>query len=285
MERVGILINRLQEQFSANTSNDQLAITAQMLLNELKLENNTSTFNKKVAVTMPFTAFHPTTETESTTDITNFVVEEVALSKEEYVLIENEEELLKEEEQPIVVEFDLQIESLPMATSQIDETIATVEESIPTEVEEVAPIIEETQPNTFFESAFKYDYSTENLPTMMHQKPKEVYVLNDVLVEEEPISIHTKFREERKEVATVLESAPIKDLKKAISVNDRYVFIQELFRGDEAMFERSLKTINSFSILPEAFFWMERELKIKIGWPEKSETVEKFYHLVRRRFS
>ncbi|HMC99953.1 MAG TPA: hypothetical protein VKH37_07365, partial [Ferruginibacter sp.] len=78
---------------------------------------------------------------------------------------------------------------------------------------------------------------------------------------------------------------PIRDLKKAIGVNDRFLFINELFRGDESMYERSIKTINSFSILPEAEYWIQRELKVKNGWDDNDAIVKQFYQLVKRRFS
>jgi hypothetical protein len=51
------------------------------------------------------------------------------------------------------------------------------------------------------------------------------------------------------------------------------------------MYERSLKTINGFRILPEAEYWMERELKVKLGWDENNPTTRHFYQLVKRRFS
>jgi hypothetical protein len=81
-----------------------------------------------------------------------------------------------------------------------------------------------------------------------------------------------------------LTDSPIRDLKKAIGINDRYVFINELFRGDEVMYERSIKTINNFKILPEAEYWIQRELKVKLGWDEGSGTVKHFDQLVKRRF-
>ncbi|MFC4232504.1 hypothetical protein ACFOW1_11410 [Parasediminibacterium paludis] len=130
----------------------------------------------------------------------------------------------------------------------------------------------------FFDDAFA------NLPTVAFQEPKEVYALNDMMMTEEE-NVNTKWQAKQVEVATVLEKSPIKDLKKAINVNDRYLFINELFRGDEAMYERSLKTIQGFSILPEAIFWIQRELKVKLGWQEGSPAVKLFDQLVSRRFS
>jgi hypothetical protein len=51
------------------------------------------------------------------------------------------------------------------------------------------------------------------------------------------------------------------------------------------MYERSIKTIQNFSILPEAEFWIKRELKIKIGWMDSHPVVKQFDQLIRRRFS
>jgi hypothetical protein len=98
-------------------------------------------------------------------------------------------------------------------------------------------------------------------------------------------SLNDKLKTEKKELGSLLKESPVRDLRKAIGINDRFVFINELFRGDENMYERSIKTINSFNALPEAEFWIQRELKTKIGWSDSSETVHHFDQLVRRRFS
>ncbi|HKP32423.1 MAG TPA: hypothetical protein VJT83_06835 [Chitinophagaceae bacterium] len=121
----------------------------------------------------------------------------------------------------------------------------------------------------------------EEIPTLAHQHSQE---LNDI-IGNVGTSLNDHLREERTEVAHKLTDTPIRDLKKGIGVNDRFVFLNELFRGDEAMYERSLKTINGFRILPEAEYWINRELKIKLGWIDDQPTVRHFYQLVRRRFS
>jgi hypothetical protein len=110
-----------------------------------------------------------------------------------------------------------------------------------------------------------------------------VYELNQEIGTEE--SMNEKLKEEKTELGAVLHNVPIRDLKKAISINDRHRFIEALFRGDETMYERSIKTINNFSIFAEAEFWMQRELKLKLGWDLNLPEVKVFDHLVRRRFS
>jgi hypothetical protein len=115
----------------------------------------------------------------------------------------------------------------------------------------------------------------------LSQKSKEV---NDV-IGSSTTSLNDKLRSDVSDLKSALNDSPVRDLRKAIGVNDRYVFINYLFRGDEVMYERSLKTINGFRILPEAEYWMERELKVKLGWDENNPTTRHFYQLVKRRFS
>lgn len=81
-----------------------------------------------------------------------------------------------------------------------------------------------------------------------------------------------------------ISGGKITDLRKGFSINDRFRFINSLFRGDEAMFDRAIKTINNFDILPEARYWMQRELVIKLGWHDEDELVQHFHQLVMRRF-
>jgi hypothetical protein len=121
------------------------------------------------------------------------------------------------------------------------------------------------------------------VPTLSHQPAGQE--LNDFIGAGSP-SINDKLKENGSvERGAQLKGSPVKELRKAIGVNDRFVFINELFRGDEPMYERSIKTINNFRILPEAEYWMERELKIKLGWDDSREIVKHFYQLVSRRFS
>jgi hypothetical protein len=128
----------------------------------------------------------------------------------------------------------------------------------------------------------------EDTPTLYHQKPATETPQKEILILEEKStepSLNEKLKENKKELSELLQDTPIKDLRKAFGVNDRYLFINELFNGDEVMFDRSIKTINAFSIYPEAEYWIRRELKVKLAWDEKSTFVMQFDQLVKRRFA
>jgi hypothetical protein len=124
-----------------------------------------------------------------------------------------------------------------------------------------------------------FDPMTE-IPTLSHQV-QEKSPKGGVEAE----SLNDKLKQGKTELFEVLKEAPVKDLRKAIGINDRFLFIDDLFRGDEAMYERSIKTINSFNIYPEAEYWISRELKVKLGWDNESRTVQHFDQIVKRRFS
>jgi hypothetical protein len=135
-------------------------------------------------------------------------------------------------------------------------------------------------------SGWLFDTATE-IPTLaLQQKKNEFEEIHQLMqsIHSMPV-LNEKLRANQIEIGALLNNEPIKELKKGIGINDRFLFVQELFRGDETMYERSIKTIDGFAIYPEAQFWIQRELKLKIGWNEDSATVKHFDQLVKRRFS
>ena len=166
-----------------------------------------------------------------------------------------------------------------------EKTVEKPEEEIKPNVKiaenEIAPIEKMPDPLPVNNNpAWLYDPIHE-VPTMASQET--IKDLND-LIGARHASINDRLKTETRELGQSLTEVPVRDLKKAIGINDRFVFVNELFRGDETMYERSLKTINDFKIYPEAEYWIERELKVKLGWDEGSEVVNDFYRVVRRRF-
>lgn len=119
------------------------------------------------------------------------------------------------------------------------------------------------------------------IPTLSHQPAAKD--INDSAQQQE--SLNDRLKQGKTELVEVLKESPVKDLRKAIGINDRFLFINDLFRGDESMYERCIKTINNFNIYPEAEYWITRELKVKLGWNNDSEAVRHFDQLVKRRFS
>ena len=166
------------------------------------------------------------------------------------------------------------VEVLQVDEKEIEEEL----EQIKRNAESVNAMGSHSRPN------FVYD-PIDEVPTLSHQAPVQAKSSRNELPFEYPESLNDRLKQVKIELSQSLNTAPIKDLKKAIGVNDRFLFINELFRGDEAMYERSIKTIQNFSIFPEAEYWIRRELKVKIGWIDTDPVVKQFDQLIKRRFS
>ncbi len=246
MERVEVLLQKLQDQYRRKATPEQLLITVQMLQAELLLQkSNIGVHNepRKVSVILPNNLQLNSGGKEATD----------ATGSEKKVL-----QVLQVDEKEIEAELE-QLKKNAELKNELS--------------------IKGRQP-------INYSYDPmEDVPTLSAQPPADGKKDVNQSASGEVNSLNEKLKDSKGDLAERLKETPIKDLKKAIGINDRYLFINDLFNGDEAMFERSVKTLNNFSILPEAEFWMQRELKMKLGWKEDNLLAKQFIQLVRRRFS
>ena len=226
MERIDILISKLNEQYQQKATAEQMLFTLHLLQNELssKLQRNKTLGTSKVSVVLPSVMRMDPSQYEK---YAPRPVEKPAMQEvKEKILVDNESVSIVQQNGQLDMVFD--------------------------------PLVE--------------------IPTLSHQvKYKQA--------EGRTESLNDKLKQGKAELIEILKETPIKDLRKAIGINDRFLFINDLFRGDEVMYERSIKTINSFNIFPEAEYWITRELKTKLGWDTELPVVVQFDQLVKRRFS
>ncbi|MEO8764829.1 MAG: hypothetical protein ABI416_11100 [Ginsengibacter sp.] len=245
MERVSTLIKKLQRQHEESASAQMLLHTVQMLQAELQSQSET----KKEVSKEKVSVIMPMSFNAFQTRVGDAPPQE-----------DNLEEKV--------------VEILQVDEKEIEEEL----EQIKRNAEAVNSMVTNARP------PFVYD-PIEEVPTLAHQTPlARAQVAKNEIPFEYPESLNDRLKEVKIELSDKLTEAPIKDLKKAIGVNDRFLFINELFRGDEAMYERSIKTIQNFTMIAEAEYWIRRELKVKIGWIDSDPIVKQFDQLVRRRF-
>lgn len=98
-------------------------------------------------------------------------------------------------------------------------------------------------------------------------------------------SLHDMIKNEKSEktVADKIGRTQTTNLKTAIGLNDKFLFINELFKGDILEYNKMLDKINGVSRLEEVTVLME-ELKNKYHWEEKPEIYQKLEDLVIKRF-
>ncbi len=81
-----------------------------------------------------------------------------------------------------------------------------------------------------------------------------------------------------------LQQGSIHDLREAIGINDKFVFINELFNGDLEKYNKILDELNGFSSLKGAQTYLI-ELSIQHQWNEESPAFLKLAHLLERKFA
>ena len=81
-----------------------------------------------------------------------------------------------------------------------------------------------------------------------------------------------------------LNSNSGKLLKDSIMLNDRIIFIKELFAGNIEEFTEALSKIDNSPTFEEAFSYLESNIVNKNGWSIKEKVSNQFYALVKKKF-
>lgn len=85
-------------------------------------------------------------------------------------------------------------------------------------------------------------------------------------------------------LAEKLRQKPIANLNSALSINQRFLFANELFKGNTDALKNSLNEINHLENLEAAEVFINQYLKDKYNWDLENEIVLEFLQLVERRF-
>ncbi len=274
MDRVETLCEKLQNQIKQRATVEEMLLTVQMIQSELMhIQSSNQQIMQVPGVAIQLPNLH------EEMNLTSEVKEVLSLDIDDEEIAAELEQIKKNAETKNSISannrprfrFD-PVEDTPTLMHQTPVVLTTDPLIVPEIHSEPDPITEQ-EPE---------DVSVKETPSVIEPLPlKEVH---EVILFDESDSLNEILNENKEELSETLQNSPIKDLKKAIGINDRFLYINELFQGDETIFERSIKTINGFSIYPEAEYWIRRELKTKLGWDLQSETVKEFDALVKRRF-
>lgn len=89
---------------------------------------------------------------------------------------------------------------------------------------------------------------------------------------------------EDKSIASKLQQNKLGDLRDAIGINEKFMFINELFNGDMGRYNKAIDEINSLQSKAGSDTYI-MELKIEKQWDMESDAFIKFKELVDRKFN
>ena len=92
---------------------------------------------------------------------------------------------------------------------------------------------------------------------------------------------------EAKELSEKLGELPIKDLTKAMGLNEKIFTINELFAGDGKVFDIALKTLNTFHSFDQAKAYLSENFIVQYNWTSKTKKKKaiNLIKLIRRRYN
>ena len=83
------------------------------------------------------------------------------------------------------------------------------------------------------------------------------------------------------DLASKLQQKKVSDLNRAISFNDKFLFIKELFKGDAQAYEDTIAKLNSFDTLDKALIYIQDNH----SWDATSEAANHLVELLQRKYS
>lgn len=76
----------------------------------------------------------------------------------------------------------------------------------------------------------------------------------------------------------------ISDLKSAINLNDKLLYVKDLFNGYSMAYGEAVDILNHFNKFEEADNFLKANYTKKNNWEARQATADKFYALLRRRY-
>ncbi|MDR1171522.1 MAG: hypothetical protein LBL24_03610 [Bacteroidales bacterium] len=162
----------------------------------------------------------------------------------------------KEQPRPQPVNIELE----PVAVEPPVEV--PVPEKVVTVKEEPAPVREEKKHPPVVEPA-KAGILAEKIG------PIDFHPINETLAQQKPGS----------DLSSKLQTAPLSSIGAGIGLNDKFLYIRELFKGDSALYSNTVRCLDTAESLGDAMDFINRHF----DWDKKNETTQKFINLVQRR--
>lgn len=82
-----------------------------------------------------------------------------------------------------------------------------------------------------------------------------------------------------------IDRLPVKDIRKAVGLNEHLLFIKTLFNGDPNAYDRTLTAIDSLKNSVQARDFINNQIAIEFNWETKKAVAELFKNIVSRKFS
>lgn len=116
---------------------------------------------------------------------------------------------------------------------------------------------------------------TVTLPVEQTVPDNPVPTVNDLLSKNSP----------QQTLGSQFSSQQVRDLKSMISLNDKLLFVRDLFNSYSLAYSEAIELLNRFESMEAAENFLKQNYALKNNWADKQLAADKFYELLSRRFA
>jgi hypothetical protein len=210
-------------------------------------------------------------------------------------LTESLKELVDRQFSSGIIEMDFTSKAMAL-TNEIQTTLFAIDHETNQKISK--HVIEITQEN---ERLKQTKERLLNIIESLEVKPadkteKEEPVIEHIVQEEkiEPLKVDEPEAERKAEIVTetttehttrplneIIEKKALADIRRSLSLNDRFRYRRELFGGSDEQMNSALERLNAFTSADESISYIKNTL----GWNTEDEAAAEFIKLIEKRFS
>ncbi len=143
-----------------------------------------------------------------------------------------------------------------------------VKEEVPSPTE--APPVAESTPEP--------DPVSKEKTSPKQEKNEKTVFLSDTFEKKQAFRNEKLGKAHPRDVSSTIKNRPLSDLHRAIGLNEKFMFIRDLFDGDSKKYEETVQFINNAVSREQVDTFLAR-----FRWDEKKEAVLEFRELVERK--
>jgi hypothetical protein len=141
---------------------------------------------------------------------------------------------------------------------------------------EIAPIAEQPKPLPVIEPVKPAAEPVTATAPVADTSSEQVLTFNQRIMAQKA--------EKASSATNITAELPVTDLKSAINLNDKLLYIKDLFNGYSLAYSEAIEIVNRFNTFEEAERFLKTNYVVKNNWESKASTADKFYALLKRRY-
>ena len=110
--------------------------------------------------------------------------------------------------------------------------------------------------------------------------------LNDQLGEQQKPTLNERFQQQNSpSIADLHQQKKISSIKRNITINQRFMFVNELFKGNMDEFNNAIEALDNYDEYQNALEAINEKYAVEFSWEMDSDEVVEFLEVVAKRYS